>query len=124
MREKIEKYQVIVYLVLIILIMVSVKIKYGGENAVVEQNVIVTPTSIPTPVLINKYPLQDELPHKGKGYVIDKYNSPMTLNLILDGATQKEAANDISAWLSSLGEKGSGHIIEFEEASPTAKLKR
>ena len=125
MKKTVEKYQVFVFLILIIMILTVAKVKYGNKSQlpVNSDQLTVEPTLTTTPTINKDYPLQDKLPYQGKGFVIEKYVAPMTLNLKLTTATQQQAAKDIGVWLDSFGEAGSGHIIELEEATATGKLK-
>lgn len=119
-----QKYQVFVILIVIILAMVIIKIKYGYRGQKNDQLLtsnFQTPTVAPT--VDKDYPLQSHLPYQGKGFVIDKYVAPNTLNLKLTTATQTEAAKEIGVWLNSFGDAGSGQILQLEEATPTGKLK-
>ena len=91
-KKWLEKNQVIVYLIIIILGMTLVKIKYGykGEKQISDDrsqmSVTATPTISPTLTVDPKkdYPLIDKLPYYGKGYVVEKYTAPMTLKMILN----------------------------------------
>jgi|GEM_PF-3559457 len=119
MKKTLEKYQVFVFLILVIMILTVAKFKYGNSD----QLIVNSDQLKATPTINKDYPLRDKLPYQGKGFVIDKYNAPMTLNLKLTTVTQQQAAKDIGVWLDSFGEAGSGHILELEEATPTGKLK-
>ena len=119
-KRWLEKNQVIVYLVIIILGMTAVKIKYGyrGEKQISDDrsqmSVTATPTISPTPTVDPKrdYPLIDKLPYYGKGYVVEKYTAPMTLKMILNGATLTSASKDVTAWINSFGDAIGQHKIE------------
>lgn len=112
-----EKYQVIVILILVILIMAVVKIRYGNKDS--EQLTVnseqkerkITPTVIPN----NDYPLEKELPYYGKGFVVEKYTAPKTLKMILNGATETEASNEVTKWINSFGEAIGVHKIVISE---------
>ena len=131
-KKWLEKNQVIVYLIIIILGMTLVKIKYGykGEKQISDDrsqmSVTATPTISPTLTVDPKkdYPLIDKLPYYGKGYVVEKYTAPMTLKMILNGATLTNASKDVTVWINSFGDAMGQHKIEIgkvETATPTKK---
>jgi len=121
-----KKYGLVFVLIVIVIVLSILKLLYANKG---EQIVIQSPTPIPTVAVkkaVNKnYPLESELPYQGNGFLIEKYVAPMTLNLKLTTATQQQAAKDITVWLDSFGEAGSGHIVEIEEmlATPSATKK-
>jgi hypothetical protein len=61
-----------------------------------------------------KYPLWQEVPYSGEGFVIEGYASPKVLKVQLTGATELQATKDVNVWLGAFGEAGKGHKIEFE----------
>lgn len=116
-----EKYQLFVYLIIIIVGLSLVKAKYGYKEEKI-QNLNVksqneekpTETVTPTPT-INQYPLQSKLPYYGKGFVVEKYTAPMTLKMVLNGASESTAVKAVTVWLNSFGEAIGQHKIEIEE---------
>ena len=117
-KKWLEKNQVIVYLIIIILGMTAVKIKYGYKGGVTsDQLTVISPTptitAIPTVDLKKDYPLIDKLPYYGKGYVVEKYIAPMTLRMILNGATLTNASKDVTTWINSFGDAIGQHKIEI-----------
>jgi hypothetical protein len=124
MMEKLKKYQVFVYLILIILIMGTVKIKYGENNKITNYELRITnitPTVIPTAVptaeatpTINPnddYPLWRLLPYKGEGFTVDKYIAPMTLEMTITTATESAAIKEVTVWLNSFKELKERHKV-------------
>ena len=103
-----------------------VKIKYGYRGGEV---ILQTPTVIPTTVAATptvatsaaevlrvdetKYPLWQELPYSGEGFVVEKYTAPKTLLVQQDGISTSSATRAIKTWLATFGEAGKGHKIEF-----------
>ena len=115
-----KKYQVIVFLVLITVIMMVMKILYGykGENKIVDKQTQIIPTPAPEPTPTpNEYPIQAQLPYQGKGFVVESYVAPMTLKVVLNKVSTSSATKAINIWLESLGDVGSGHIVEFEKGN-------
>ncbi len=124
MMEKLKKYQVFVYLILIILIMGTVKIKYG-ENEESRKSKVESlkaiPTMVPTAVptaeatpTINPnddYPLWRLLPYKGEGFTVDKYIAPMTLEMTITTATESAATKEVTVWLNSFKELKERHKV-------------
>lgn len=118
-----EKNQIFVYLLLIIIGMSALKVRYGYKTVENElkpnelpltPTVVATVTTIPTKAQEIEYPLFKLLPYYGKGYIIEKYVAPLTLKMILNGATEAKATNDVKVWLRSQGKLGDNHIIELE----------
>jgi hypothetical protein len=125
-KKWVEKNQIFIYLLIIILGMTALKIKYGYRGEVESQKskvkskneeIISIPTVEATPTADPKkdYPLKDKLPYYGKGYVIEKYTAPMTLKMILNGATETNAIKDVTVWLNSFGDAIGQHKVEMEE---------
>lgn len=123
MKKKwLEKNQVFVYLILIIFGLTGLKIRYGYKRVGNEQ--LPTPTSVPTAVIAVThvptkteevdYPLFKLLPYYGKGFIVEKYVAPLTLRMILNGATEAKATNDVKVWLRSQGKLGDNHKIILE----------
>jgi len=121
-KKWLEKNQIFVYLILIILGMTGLKIRYGYQDKKeIEQKLpttiptlIVTVTTVPTKTEEVDYPLFKLLPYYGKGFIVEKYVAPLTLRMILNGATEVKATNDVKAWLRSQGKLGDNHKIELE----------
>jgi hypothetical protein len=121
-KDWLEKYQIFIYLLIVIVGLVGLKIKYGyeGEDNLPAKISESTPspipsvTTVPTKTEETEYPLFKKLPYYGKGYIIEKYVAPLTLKMILNGATEKSATNDVKVWLRSQGKAGDNHKIELE----------
>ena len=100
-----------------------IKIRYGykegGDNlqsSDINLQLEVSPTETPEPTktVKNNYPLKDKLPYYGKGYVVEKYISPMTLKMILNGASEQSATKEVIKWINSFGDAIGQHKIEIE----------
>ena len=134
MKNTLEKYQIIIYLVLVVMIMTVVKVKYG----VVEENpktknqkptntptvVMLKPTSpavTPTIDVSDDYPLWRQLPYSGDGFTVDKYTAPMTLQMTITTATSTAASNAIKEWINSFPEIKRQHkiILVNQSLNPT-----
>jgi hypothetical protein len=121
MMEKLYRYQIFVYLILIILILTVVKIKYGNRSQIsdIRPQVLPTaaPTQIPTPEATptinpnDEYPLWRELPYSGKGFRVDKYTAPMTLQVTIGTTPQPVAVKELTTWLNSFKEITKQHKI-------------
>lgn len=128
MKKPGNNYQLIWILLAVVVVMAIIKIKYGWKGEVtapLPENLIPTETVtvIPTEVTVGatvlkvdetKYPLWQELPYSGDGFLIDKYAAPKVLAVQLNGATRLQATTAINVWLKSFGDAGKGHKIEFE----------
>lgn len=117
-----EKYKVFVFLILIIVIMTVIKIKYGykGEEF---KNIIPTVTPTVTLTVKNDYPLQNQLPYQGEGFIIEKYIAPMTLDMKITTASESGAINDVTVWLNSFGDAIGQHKIVLE-STVSGQLKK
>lgn len=121
-KQWLEKNQIFVYLILIIFGLTGLKIRYGYKRDGNEQLPIPTPfptaiiaaTHVPTKAVEVDYPLFKQLPYYGKGFIVEKYIAPLTLRMILNGATEAKATNDVKIWLRSQGKLGDNHKIELE----------
>jgi hypothetical protein len=132
-KQWLEKNQVIVYLLVIVLGMAAVRIRYGyrGEESqkseVKSQNgkQLTVPTMAVTPTIDPRkdYPLIDKLPYYGKGFVVEKYTAPMTLRMILNGATLTNASRDVSVWIDSFGDAIGQHKVEVGKTETPTRVK-
>jgi hypothetical protein len=126
-NENVRKYGVVYFLILIVVIMSIIKIKYGWKNGENPPPPTATPTETisATPTVatggaevlkvdVTKYPLWDQLPYSGDGFLIDKYVAPKTLAVQLSSASSSSATKAINVWLKGFGGAGKGHKIEFE----------
>ena len=121
-KKWLEKNQIFVYLILIIFGLFGLKMRYGytgGENlsqltTTTTPTTVATVTTVPTKTEENDYPLFKQLPYYGKGYIIEKYVAPLTLRMILNGATEAKATLDVKMWLRSQGKLGDNHKIILE----------
>lgn len=105
--------------------MIAVRHFYGykGENLTNETKTQITPTITiqPTPTInVNDYPIVDQLPYQGQGFVVEKYTAPKTLKVVLSKASTTSATKALNIWLESFGEAGSGHFVEFEKISSSS----
>ncbi len=85
-------------------LMIFVKFKYSdydwGEE--IDNNVIVTPTLQPTPAAVlmqnMDYPLWQQLPYEGKGFVVDRYMNENTVVVIPKGLDRKIVEKEVWEW--------------------------
>ncbi|MBI2465243.1 hypothetical protein HYV64_03810 [Candidatus Shapirobacteria bacterium] len=124
-KEILAKNQVVVFLVITIVLLAGLKIKYGyrgeGESQKSkvksqneEVNITPTMTMVPTTDPKKDFPLRNELPYYGKGFVVEKYTSPLTLKMILNGATETYATKAVTDWINSFGDAIGQHKIEIQ----------
>jgi hypothetical protein len=128
MKESEKNYKLIWVLLAIVIIMSTVKIKYGYRGE--EGGAITTPTIIPTETVVitptvstesaivldvdeTKYPLWAKVPYSGNGFTVERYIAPKVLLVQLEGAASISATKAVNAWLKTFGEAGKGHKIEF-----------
>lgn len=101
--------------------MSGLKLKYGYKG---EKNVQLptsniqnkdSPTVTLTPTVDPKrdFPLIDKLPYYGNGFVVEKYIAPKTLKMILNGATEKKATDDVIKWIDAFGDAIGEHKVEI-----------
>ncbi len=100
-----QRYGLVLVLGIVAVLMVAIKIRYSKVEWVVENEnatVILTPTEIPKPterVLQNMdYPLWQELPYKGEGFVIDRYINESTVVVIPKGLDKKIVEKEVWNW--------------------------
>lgn len=126
MIKEIYRLRMVIWLALIVVGLSILKIKYGWkeENTTV-QPTITQPTITKEPTKIvsspailkvdeEKYPLWDQLPYPGDGFVVKRYASPKVLLVELEKATTESATRAIKVWLEGFGDAGKGHKIQFE----------
>jgi hypothetical protein len=121
-KEFIKKYQIVILLIVVILIMSGLKLKYGykpddsEQMTVNREQIEVTPTMTITPTQDPKkdFPLIDKLPYYGNGFVVEKYIAPKTLKMILNGATEKKATDDVIKWIDAFGDAIGEHKVELQ----------
>ena len=123
-----KKYQGIVLLIIVALSLSIIKYRFGYKSdssnkiqkVATPTSIVLIPTSNEASDAANKfqsvsYPLWNKLPYQGKGFTIDKYSSPMTLEIKLTKSTKEYATKEVNVWLKSFGDLGKGHKIEFAE---------
>jgi hypothetical protein len=57
------------------------------------------------------YPLWQQLPYQGKGFEVEKYIAPMTLQMKITTATESGAIKDVTVWINSFGDAIGQHKI-------------
>ena len=100
MNPKLRKYQLVIIMSLILLLMVWSKIKWGNQST--NSNNIPTISTTPTQELSkvdDEYELWNKLPYRGKGFTIEKYIDKKTLQISIKGIDKKIAENEIYEWL-------------------------
>lgn len=115
-----KRYKVQIVLIVVIIFLVVVKQKYGinTENTIIFEE-IAAPTATATPTIVEKeldpnYPLWDKLPYSGKGFVIDRYTSPLTLVVEIRGLDRKIVEEEVLDWLASQEVATDSHELVWE----------
>jgi hypothetical protein len=122
-REWWERNQIFVYLIIIIIGLAAIKIKYGNKQDIGNQESVIsdqlkttiTPTVVASPsasdIVEKDYPLENMLPHYAKGWTVEKYSAPMTLEMTVTTASESGAINEVTEWINSFGEAIGQHKI-------------
>ena len=129
-KDFLKKYQVILVLSCIVIVMGYIKLTYKfDESQVVDTSLLITPTPqsemspTPTPdqeslavpdLNGEKYPAWKLLPYYGEGFVIDRYVAPMTLAVKPKGLDKKLVETEVKAWLVENKFDGANHKIQWE----------
>ena len=124
MIDFIKKYRLIIFLLILIIILIIVK-TINKTNTKTENNIIITPTSTPIPTVtafplgqnqvfeeVNPdYPLEKALPYKTETFIVEKYKSPMILEVRLLSGDKTKAETEIKAWIESIMEEKDTHTL-------------
>lgn len=104
-------------MIIIVLILTFLKIKY--RNVEWEEGpTMITPTVMPTsaPQINEKYPLWNEIPFKGEGFVVDHYAEPLVLTVNIEKITDKKiVAEEIYNWMRENKVATESHKLVFEK---------
>ncbi len=103
MNNFFRKYLLIIVLLAVAIIMILVKVKYKDYEWVDGQsslNLSVTPTVTlkPTKPIDPEYPLWQELPYQGNGFIVDRYLDKRTVVVIPKGLDDKIVEKEVWEW--------------------------
>ena len=122
------KYQVFVWLTVIVVAMSVIKITYKPDNLeIINQQIgqhgttiTLTPTTAPEPSVTEPetnydedFPLWQLLPYSGAGFTVDRYLSPKTLGVKIKGIDKKIVEERIKQWLLQNKIEEESHKIEY-----------
>lgn len=95
-----KKYQLVIWMLLIVLGMGFIKFKYGykGDGSEFLPTPTVIPTAVPTKVE-DDYVLWKLLPYSDKGFTIDRYIGPKELAIKAKGLDKKVVFQKVNEWL-------------------------
>lgn len=122
MIDFVRKYQVIIWLSFVVVIMTVIKLTYQAPVVVDELRVVeIVPSVTPTPTVADtsgdekddNYPLWNLLPYKGTGFTVDHYVSPGVLVVYLEGIEKNKAKMLVEGWMESNGAGSSSQTIEW-----------
>lgn len=126
--EFIKKYQLILFLSFLVVVLIVLKIIYGNSNP--DQNNIVLPTLTPTPEIIQntndideevlndgnpEYPLKKVLPYTTDKFKIIGYDEPYTLVVRIKSGTKTEVEKEIRLWIDKNLPGDSEHKLIFTD---------
>jgi len=104
MIKELYRLRLIIFLAFIAVLMGLTRWKYRNYQWPEEQTVVasISPTVMPSPTSEPKmevvYPLWEQLPYKGKTFVVDSYSAPLTLNVVTSGNI-KTVTKEIYKWM-------------------------
>lgn len=123
-----KKYQIILVLSCIVIVMGFIKLTYKYDpGSATEQPIKAIVTAVPTPIPTSgedlspvpdvndeKYPAWKLLPYYGQGFVVDRYVAPMTIAVKPKGLDKKLVEIEVKKWLTENKFDGAGHKIQWE----------
>lgn len=115
-----KKYRVQIFLVVLIVVLVFLKMRYGYDELSVEsykvykEESMLIETITPTKSIDPEYPLWQLLPYSGKGFVIDRYAEPLMLVVKIKGIDQKIVEKEVWNWLELEGVASDSHKLVWE----------
>ena len=117
----IKKYGLITVLTVVAILMVMVKLSNKNKDWSEETMALTpspTPTNIPSPtptMIINEdYPLWQQLPYEGEGFVIDRYVDKKTVVVQRKGLDKKIVEQGVYEWFDKNNVATEGMKIKWE----------
>lgn len=102
MNNFFRKYGLVIGLTVSAIVMGTVKLQYKNYNWPSKDqtvNIVTpTPTVTPTKVIDPDYPLWQELPYEGEGFVVDRYLDKLTVVVIPKGLDRKIIEREVWNW--------------------------
>lgn len=112
-----KQYQGVFFLIIVVLLLTFFKIKY--RNVKWEEGpALITPTVMPTraPEINENYPLWNEIPFEGKGFVVDHYAEPLVLTVSIENLKDKKiVTEEIYNWMRDNKVATESHKLVFEK---------
>lgn len=114
-----RKYQVIIILSCVVVIMSAIKLSYKAPvvdtSQLITPTVTIVPAATVTPISAMEldYPLWQYLPYQGKGFTIDRYQQPGLMVGYLEGAITEEASKSAEGWMEEKGIDPTSQKIEW-----------
>lgn len=129
----VKKYQLILFLSFMVIMMAVIKLTYKPSVSTVSQQAsFLTPTTLPTlqvsiaptdsasdsatsweKVADQTMPLWRLLPYKGEGFTIEAYQNKGVLAVTLNSGTKSEALKAITTWIKQQGVDPTSQKIEW-----------
>lgn len=122
--EFIKKYQLILFLFFLVVILIVLKLVYGDEDKNQISNLKPTPTEIKIPESTEisyealndgnpEYPLSKLLPYITDNFKIIGYDNPYTLVVRIKSGTKEEIEKEIKQWIKNYIPGDKDHKIIF-----------
>lgn len=131
--EFLKKYQLILILSFLVVVLIFIKLIYGGENKnqINEIKITPTPTVIPTIFLeptinlnevkkeisqdINyNYPLGQILPYSTENFIIERYTKPLVLEVEALNTDKVLVEKEVLEWIAKNEPDGLNHKIVWK----------
>lgn len=126
MWEYLKKYQIIIFLSLVVGMMAWIKLTY---KPTVEETVVVKPTiSVPTPTAVptteiseaekaadEQMPLWRLLPYQGENFLVKSYSDIDKLVVIKKGISKVETEKRVKQWLMERGQDPEKYKLEISD---------
>ncbi len=121
-----KKYQLIFFLIILIILLAFLKIKYGNkENPEIinekkeEISISVTPSKEIAKEIINDgnadFPLIQKLPYHGENFSILGYIKELTLYVEIKNGSKEEVTKEVEAWIKEINPNIEKHEIVFKD---------
>lgn len=105
MIKELYRLRLVMFLAFVAVLMGLTRWKYRDYQWQEPQVVVqITPTEIPTPIPSQLaqmeviYPMIGLLPYEGKGFTVDSYSAPLTLNVVTSGNI-KTITKEVYKWM-------------------------
>ncbi|MFA7301739.1 MAG: hypothetical protein WC069_05490 [Candidatus Shapirobacteria bacterium] len=118
MIKELYRLRLVIFLAFIAVLMGLTRFRYRNYQWVEPQiETMITPTVMPTPTEKPQeeavYPLINSLPYTGKGFVVESYEAPLTLNIVTDGNI-KNITKEVFKWMLENKVATESHKLVFQ----------